>query len=254
MNLHTQIIGEGTPFIILHGFLGMGDNWRTLGNRFAEEGYQVHLVDQRNHGRSFHHDEFSYTVMAQDVRAYLEQQALDKVILLGHSMGGKTAMELATTHQDSIANLIVADIAPKEYPSHHQDILMALQRLDFSEIKTRGQADKALANDIKEWGVRQFLLKNIYWKEKGQLALRMNLDVLQDKVEEIGKALPLDRRFEGKTLFLKGAKSNYIEYMDELLIHKHFPLAQIQQIDDAGHWLHADQPDEFFHKVRLFLN
>lgn len=134
MQLHAQVFGEGTPFLILHGFLGMGDNWKTLGNRFADAGYQVHLIDQRNHGRSFHSDMFNYAVMADDIKHYCDENALSDCILLGHSMGGKTAMEVATRYPDLVSHLIVADIAPKSYPQHHQDILKGLSSLDFDAI------------------------------------------------------------------------------------------------------------------------
>ena len=162
MLLHSQILGQGTPFLILHGFLGMSDNWKTLGNRFAEEGYEMHLVDQRNHGRSFHSNEFSYSIMADDLKTYCEHHKLNEIILLGHSMGGKTAMQFAVQYPSKVSKLLVADIGPKAYPQHHQDILKGLSMLDFSEIKSRGEADKALSAYVKEKGVRQFLLKNLY--------------------------------------------------------------------------------------------
>lgn len=253
MVLHSQVLGEGTPFIILHGFLGMGDNWKTLGNRFSELGYQIHLVDQRNHGRSFHNENFSYAIMAQDLDKYINHHNLKNVILLGHSMGGKTAMEFATTFKDEVSKLIVADIAPKQYPSHHQDILKALQSLNFSEIKSRGAADKVLSEYIKEVGTRQFLLKNLYWIEKGKLGLRINLKVLSKKIDEIGKALALNKVYNGETLFVKGDRSGYIEDMDEILIHKHFPNSKIITVSNAGHWLHAENPDEFYQIVTNFL-
>ncbi|NND62528.1 MAG: alpha/beta fold hydrolase [Flavobacteriaceae bacterium] len=253
MILHSQIIGEGKPFIILHGFLGMGDNWKTLGKKFSELGYQVHLVDQRNHGRSFHHTDFSYEIMANDLNEYLIHHNLNEVVLLGHSMGGKTAMYFATTYPDKVKQLIVADIAPKEYPSHHQDILKALHSLDFAEINKRSEADEVLSVYIKEWGTRQFLLKNLYWKEKGLLDLRMNLEVLSEKIDEIGKALPQDKTYHGETLFLGGQNSNYIDSIDALSIPMHFPKAKIETVSEAGHWLHADNPTEFFEKVTNFL-
>ncbi len=253
MILHSQILGEGTPFIILHGFLGSGDNWKTLGNQFAEDGYQVHLVDQRNHGRSFHSDTFSYEVMATDLLKYLDHHAIDECILLGHSMGGKTAMEFAVNHPNMVSKLLVADIGPKAYPQHHQDILKALSSLDFKQIKSRGEADKVLSEYIKEIGTRQFLLKNLYWKEKGTLALRINLPVLSEKIIEVGKALEAASVFDKPTLFLKGERSGYIEVMDELLIHRHFPKAKIVSISEAGHWLHAENPSEFYQNVIKFL-
>ncbi len=251
--LHSQIFGEGRPFIILHGFLGMGDNWKSLAKEFADHGYQMHLVDQRNHGRSFHDDAFSYAIMAEDLRIYCAHHQLEKMILLGHSMGGKTAMEFATNYSELVHRLIIADIAPKAYPEHHQDILKALSSLDFSEIKTRGQAEAVLSAYIKEEGKRLFLLKNLYWKEKGQLGLRINLPVLIQKITEVGAALPTDRRYEGETLFLRGASSHYIEDLDELAIKNQFPKARHETIENAGHWLHADNPNKFLEITLNFL-
>ncbi|HAV54266.1 MAG TPA: alpha/beta hydrolase [Aequorivita sp.] len=253
MVLHSQILGSGKPFVILHGFLGMGDNWKTLGTRWADDGYEVHLLDQRNHGRSFHSDEFSYKTMAEDLKKYCDEHDLKEIILLGHSMGGKVAMQFAVTYPEKVSKLIVADIAPKAYPPHHQDILKALSALDFSTIKSRGEAEDILSEYIKEQGTRLFLLKNLYRKTKKELALRINLPVLSEKIEEVGVALPENTVFEGDTLFLGGEKSGYIEPMDELLIKKHFPKAEIGTISNAGHWLHAENPDEFYDNVMNFL-
>ncbi|HBL78733.1 MAG TPA: alpha/beta hydrolase [Aequorivita sp.] len=253
MVLHSQILGSGKPFVILHGFLGMGDNWKTLGTRWADDGYEVHLLDQRNHGRSFHSDEFSYKTMAEDLKKYCDEHDLKEIILLGHSMGGKVAMQFAVTYPEKVSKLIVADIAPKAYPPHHQDILKALSALDFSTIKSRGEAEDILSEYIKDQGTRLFLLKNLYRKTKKELALRINLPVLSEKIEEVGVALPENTVFEGDTLFLGGEKSGYMEPMDELLIKKHFPKAEIGTISNAGHWLHAENPDEFYDNVMNFL-
>lgn len=253
MILYSNILGEGSPFVILHGFLGMGDNWKTLGKQFTELGYQVHLVDQRNHGRSFHHQDFSYEVMAEDLLNYCDTHNLKEVVLLGHSMGGKTAMEFATRFRELVSKLIVADIAPKPYPSHHQEILKALRTLDFERIKSRGDANEALSRYIMEDGVRMFLLKNLYRAGQERYALRMNLDVLTQKIEEIGKGLPEDQHYDGPTLFIHGGNSGYLEPADDVLIKKHFPLAQIREIPGAGHWLHAEKPTQFFEIVRNFL-
>ena len=258
MILHSQIIGQGCPFVILHGFLGMGDNWKTLGNRFSKQGYQIHLIDQRNHGRSFHHKNFNYTVMVEDLKAYCDYYQLKKMVLLGHSMGGKTAMFFANTFPDCVEKLIVADISPKHYPPHHQYILKALSELDKklqnNEISSRKKADEVLSNYIDSYAIRQFLLKNLYWKEKGSLGLRINLSVLVKNIEEIGKSLPEHAFFSGETLFLKGAKSTYIEWNDESLIKKHFPKAVIKTIENAGHWLHAENPNQFYEEIMVFLS
>ncbi len=254
MILHSQILGSGTPFVILHGFLGMGDNWKTLGNRWAEAGYEVHLVDQRNHGRSFHSGEFSYEVMAEDLKRYCGEHGLSRIILLGHSMGGKVAMYFSVTYAPMVSKLIVADIGPKAYPQHHQDILKALSSLDFSKIQTRGDAEDTLSKYIKDTGTRLFLLKNLYRKNKNEFGLRINLPVLAENIGEVGVALPENTSFQGDVLFLSGEKSGYIEPGDEILIRRHFPHAVIKQVSNAGHWLHADNPEEFFERCESFLN
>src|SRR5690606_10618992 len=253
MKLHSQILGSGKPFVILHGFLGMGDNWKTLGNHWAEAGFEVHLLDQRNHGRSFHSDEFSYEEMAEDLKKYCQEYNLQNIILLGHSMGGKVAMQFAVTYPEMVSKLIVADIGPKAYPPHHQDILKALSMLDFSKIKSRGEAEDILSEYIKDEGTRLFLLKNLYRKNKDEFGLRVNLPILSEKIKEVGVALSKNTVFKNDTLFLGGEKSNYIEPMDEVLIIKHFPKAQIKTVSEAGHWLHAENPDEFYDNVKNFL-
>lgn len=258
--LHAQVIGEGKPFIILHGFLGMSDNWGTLGKQFSEEGYEMHLMDQRNHGRSFHSDEFNYDVMVEDLKYYLDAKKLDNIILLGHSMGGKTAMQFAVKYPSRVEKLIVADIGPRSYPQHHQIILNGLSSLEFANpetgkegISSRGEASKALSSYVKSAPIRQFLLKNLYWVSKGKLAFRMNLPVLIENVEEVGVALSIDAVFKGDTCFIYGGASDYILPEDELLIKRHFPTSQLKKIDEVGHWLHAEKPKEFFKIVIDFL-
>ncbi|TXD82278.1 alpha/beta fold hydrolase [Subsaximicrobium wynnwilliamsii] len=254
MALHSQILGEGKPFIILHGFLGMGDNWKTLGTKFSEVGYEVHLVDQRNHGRSFHDADFSYEVMAEDLKTYIDAHKLKEALLLGHSMGGKTAMLFATLYPELVSKLMVADISPRYYPVHHDAILDGLSQLDFDSIKSRGEADKKLKRYVPDVGTRLFLLKNLYWIKKGTLALRMNLEVLKEHVSEVGEALPMHANFDKPTLFLRGDKSEYVMPSDETIIKQHFPQAKIETIGNAGHWLHAENPDDFYDAVQDFLN
>lgn len=253
MILHSQILGTGKPFVILHGFLGMSDNWKTLGLRWSEAGYELHLLDQRNHGRSFHSDEFSYKVMSEDLHNYCEEHNLEEIILLGHSMGGKVAMQFAVDFPNMVSKLIIADISPKAYPSHHQDILKALSALDFSKIKSRGDAEDVLSEYIKDEGTRLFLLKNLYRNSDKEYALRINLPILSEKIEEVGVALAEGTVFNGDTLFLGGEKSGYIEPMDELIIKKHFPKATIKTVSNAGHWLHAENPDQFYSFSTAFL-
>ena len=255
MELHSSITGEGKPFVILHGFLGMGDNWKTMANKIAENGYEVHLVDQRNHGRSFHSSVFNYEALADDLKKYCDAHKLDKIILLGHSMGGKTAMFFSIRYPELLEKLIVADIGPKYYAPHHQQILKGLKALSENKEarKSRGAADDFLKEYIEDWGTRQFLLKNLYWQKDKTLALRVNLPVVSEQVEAIGEALPTQTVYEGDTLFLNGLKSDYILPEDDTLIKAHFPKAQIIGIENAGHWLHAENPDDFYKEVIHFI-
>jgi len=250
--LHSLIQGQGQPLLILHGFFGMGDNWKSLANKFAED-FEVHLIDQRNHGRSFHSDEFSYDIMVDDLLHYVHHYNLKNFYVLGHSMGGKTAMLFAVKNPDLVAKLLVADIAPKYYPQHHQFILEALHTVDFNDIKTRNEIDVIFKKIIPEVGIRQFLLKNVYRESNGRYAFRFNLESLTENIEEIGEELPSLMVFEGETLFLKGENSSYITFEDEFLIHAHFPNSRIKTVSKAGHWLHAENPIEFYNYVVEFL-
>lgn len=253
MILHSNIIGKGQPFVILHGFLGMSDNWNTMGNQFSEQGFQVHLIDQRNHGRSFHSDTFNYDVLVEDLKKYCDAHNLSNLVLLGHSMGGKAAMLFATEYPELVSKLIIADISPRFYPIHHDAILNGLSALDFDKIKSRGEADKVLSDYVSDFGTRQFLLKNLYWIEKGKLALRINLEVLKEEVAEIGEVLPSQASFEKDTLFLRGDRSEYIGVGDERIISNHFPKSEIITIANSGHWLHAENPEGFFEAVMQFV-
>jgi pimeloyl-ACP methyl ester carboxylesterase len=250
--LHATIKGEGIPVLILHGYFGMSDNWKTLGNQFSEH-YEVHLIDQRNHGRSFHEDTFNYEVLVEDLYSYIQEHQLAKVYLIGHSMGGKTAMLFAVTYPELVEKLIVVDISPRAYQPHHNAILAGLNSIDFSVDNSRGKVDKKLANLIPELGVRQFLLKNVYWKEKGQLAFRFNLASLTENNSEVGAALPAFTVFENQTLFLKGQNSDYITANEAATIAAHFINSKIIEIKNAGHWLHAENPAQFYEEVCSFL-
>lgn len=251
--LYSKIEGEGKPFLILHGFLGMSDNWKTLGSEFAAQGFQVHMLDLRNHGRSFHTDEFTYEAMANDVLEYCQQHDLTNIVLLGHSMGGKVAMLFACLYPEMVEKLIVADIGLKYYAPHHQTILQGLSAVDFSKKPSRSEVDEIVSQYVTDFGTRQFLLKSLYWKEQGQLAFRFNLAVFNEKVTNIGAALNENFYFEKATLFLRGSKSNYILDSDFDLIKKHFPLAKIETISNAGHWLHAENPADFYNSVIKFI-
>ncbi|WP_348797701.1 alpha/beta fold hydrolase [Flavobacterium adhaerens] len=251
--LYSKIEGSGKPLLIIHGFLGMSDNWKSLGAQFANDGFQVHLLDLRNHGRSFHSDEFNYKVLVQDVYDYCQAHKLTAVDVIGHSMGGKTAMLLATTFPDLVDRLVVADIGPKFYPPHHQDILAGLNAVDFSTKPSRNDVEEVLKVYISDFGTRQFLMKNLYWVEPGQLAFRFNLKVFNEKIESIGEALPANLVFDKPTLFIRGGNSNYILDGDFETIKSHFSDSAIATIPNVGHWLHAENPVIFYELVINFL-
>jgi pimeloyl-ACP methyl ester carboxylesterase len=251
--LYSKIEGEGNPFLILHGFLGMSDNWKTLGLEFSKLGYQVHMLDLRNHGRSFQSSEFNYELMAQDVKDYCDKNSLRNIILLGHSMGGKVAMDVACEWSNLVDKLIVADIGVKHYPPHHQTIIEGLLSIDFSLKPSRSEIDEKLSIYINDYGTRQFLLKSLYWKTPGQLDYRFNINNLSINIDEIGKELSKDKSFEKETLFLRGEKSNYILDEDVSQIKKHFPKMILNTVSNAGHWLHAENPKDFYDNVIKYL-
>lgn len=250
--LHSTIKGEGKPLLILHGYFGMSDNWKTLGNQFSED-YQVHLIDQRNHGRSFHSDAFNYQLLAEDLYNYIKHHQLENVHIIGHSMGGKTAMLFAVNYPDLVDKLIIVDISPKAYEPHHNAILAGLNAVDFSIQNSRKLVDEQLSKYIPELGVRQFLMKNVYWVAKGQLGFRFNLESLTNNNPEVGQPLPKNTVFNKETLFLKGDKSGYILSEEQMIIDNHFPKNQVVEIANAGHWLHAENPKDFYTAVCRFL-
>jgi pimeloyl-ACP methyl ester carboxylesterase len=252
--LYSKIEGSGKPLLILHGFLGMSDNWKTLGVQFASEGFEVHILDLRNHGRSFQSEEFSYELMVEDIVKYCNENHFEKINLIGHSMGGKTAMLLAARYPELVDKLIVADIGPKYYAPHHQDILAGLNAVDFTLKPSRNEVEGIVSNYISDFGTRQFLLKNLYWQEPGQLAFRFNLAVFNKKITEIGVSLPADLVFEKPTLFIRGGNSNYILDEDFEAIKVQFPNAIFETIPNAGHWLHAENPALFYQLSLSYLN
>ncbi|MGB0177821.1 MAG: alpha/beta fold hydrolase, partial [Owenweeksia sp.] len=213
----------------------------------------VHLLDMRNHGKSPHSDEFSYELMSDDLLEYMEEHHIDTALIIGHSMGGKVGMLFSVLNAERVKKLVVADIAPKPYEPHHQKIIGALQSLDLEEIGSRGEAEEAFGSQIEEPGTRQFLLKSLYWKEKGKLDWRFNVPVIAREIKKVGDALPSNAIFNGETLFIRGGESWYIQDDDEEMILEHFPKASVETIEGAGHWLHAEKPEEFYRTVSAFL-
>lgn len=251
--LYSRIEGTGKPLLIIHGFLGMSDNWKSFSSLYVAEGFQTHILDLRNHGKSFHSDDFSYDLMAQDVLEYCQGNNLEKIAIIGHSMGGKVAMLFATEHPEMVDKLVVADIGPKYYAPHHQDILAGLNAVDFSTKPSRTDVEEILYPYIPDFGTRQFLMKNLYWKEPGQLDFRFNLKVFNEKIDVVGTSLAENAMFEKPTLFIRGGNSKYILDSDLPEIKSHFPDFELVTIPNAGHWLHVENPKLFFEETSEFL-
>jgi pimeloyl-ACP methyl ester carboxylesterase len=252
MDLHYQSRGKGQVLIILHGLFGSSDNWQSLAKRFSDH-FRVISVDQRNHGRSFHDDQFNYEVMTEDLENLFHSLNLQEAILIGHSMGGKTAMKFALKNPAKVSQLIVVDIAPKHYPIHHDKIIDALCDLDLGKFQKREELDEQLAESIPNFAVRQFLLKNVLRDGNNRLKWRINLPAIKKNLEKVGQEIKGPGVFDKPALFIAGALSNYIDPEDESDIKNLFPKATFSYFKKAGHWIHADAPEAFFDLVTSFI-
>ncbi|MEZ0539867.1 alpha/beta fold hydrolase [Fibrella arboris] len=258
MKLYYREVGDpaATPLIIVHGIFGSSDNWLTISKTIAAQGYRVILPDQRNHGQSPRSDDFSYVDMAADMHELITDLKLDKPVLVGHSMGGKTMMQYVFTYPGTFSNLVIVDIAPKFYPVHHGEILRGLASIDLSGIRTRNEADAALTPYEPSPTVRQFLLKNLYREEvagASQFAWRLNLPVISREIHGVGEELTNPHPVTEPTLFIRGERSPYILDSDWPAILRLFPKAKLVTIADAGHWVQAEKPAEFVEALMGFL-
>lgn len=253
MQLHYKLMGSGDPLVILHGLFGMLDNWQSAGRMLSED-FRVYLVDQRNHGKSPHSPEHSYKLLSEDLLTFLDTHHLDKVHLLGHSMGGKTAMQFALDHPERVRRLIVVDMGVKRYDGNHDNIFNALFSLNLREVHRRSDAEKILHGSIPDPGTRQFVLKNLSRQPDGSYRWKFNLESLYANYES-GILAPVEgeRPFTGKTLFIRGEHSSYITDADRAGIKALFPDSAIVTLRGAGHWVHADKPEELVRTVQAFL-
>jgi len=257
VDLHYKQLGEGFPLIILHGMFGMLDNWLTLGKQFADR-YAVYLIDQRNHGKSPHIDEMDYFAMADDILQFMDTHRLPQAHIIGHSMGGKTAMQFAAEHAERVARLAIVDIAPKIYPAgEHDDVFAGFAAVDLAHITNRAQAEAAMATQVHSITTLQFLLKNLTRLPDGSYVWKCNYDVIYRHYADIlDNTLSPYTYCELPTLFLKGGNSRrYIELPQDIaLLTQYFPNSEIVTVPDAGHWIHAEQPEAFFRIVSQFLS
>ena len=251
MKLFFRELGQGPAFIILHGLMGSSDNWLTQAKILADQ-YHVYLVDQRNHGQSSHSDDFDYIVLANDIKDFIQQRAIKNPIILGHSMGGKAAMNFAISNPTLLDRLVVVDIAPKAYPVHHDSIVEGLKAIPIDTLQTRNQADEILSKFVPEPDVRQFLLKNLLRKPHGGFAWKINLKVIDEKLELISADIQFPGTYNGPTLFVRGADSHYVQDEDRQRIKDLFPNSTLITMD-TGHWVQAEKPQEFVEVVKNFL-
>jgi pimeloyl-ACP methyl ester carboxylesterase len=259
MELFFRREGAGVPVYILHGLFGCADNWSQISKRLSDCA-DVVVVDLRNHGRSPHSEEWDYHCMAEDVVELMDRLHHKQAIVVGHSMGGKVAMHLSLLHPNRMLGMMVVDIAPRYYTPHHQQVLDALWSVDFSKHKSRKDCEQVLENLIVDAGTRQFLLKNLFWETLSdgslQLAWKMNLPVITRHIEEVGQASPKPHSSEVEripVLFVRGAKSNYINSEDIIQIKEYYPNSKLETIEDAGHWVQAEQPEAFLACLKAFV-
>jgi pimeloyl-ACP methyl ester carboxylesterase len=249
--LFFRELGQGQPIVILHGIFGSSDNWLTQA-RILSEHYHVFSLDLRNHGQSPHDDQFDYPAMVSDLEAFIDSHQLHNPIVIGHSMGGKVAMNFALAHPEKLEKLIVVDIAPKPYNLEHYVIIEGLKAVPIQTLTSRQEADAALVPFVPESDVRQFLLKNLQRKPEGGFTWKINLPVIDKNLSNIGLDLHYPGIFDKPTLFIRGAKSKYVKDEDMTRIRQVFPNVTMETLD-TGHWVQAEKPKEFVALVMEWL-
>jgi pimeloyl-ACP methyl ester carboxylesterase len=254
MKLFYRHYGEGPPLVILHGLFGQSDNWVSVAMKLARD-FSVYIPDQRNHGQSPHGPVHTYQAMAEDLLEFMEELNLGKIMLLGHSMGGKTAMTFATEYPELVEKLVVVDISPRKYPERniHTQIITRMMTINLERSGTRTAVEEILLQSIPDPRIRMFIIKNLYYRTPGHLAWRLNLDAINQNLDQLFDGINTYRQFNGPTLFIRGGISDYILPEDEVLIRNIFPGAAIKTISGASHWVHADAPEEICKLLSDFL-
>jgi esterase len=252
MKLFCEKQGAGPALVMAHGIFGSHENLGAIA-RLLVDHFTLYRVDLRNHGRSPHSETMTYADMAADIVELMDDHKLGNAAVLGHSLGGKVMMELATTKPERVNHLIVGDIAPVQYPSHHDPILQGLQAINLTSLNSRTEADEQLAKFVDTPMTRQFLLKNLQRNDQGEYFWRLNLPVIAQSYDAMRQAVGEGKMFPGPTLFIRGELSKYIQDRNIEAIQQKFPLAKIATIARASHWLHAEQPQQFFELVKNFI-
>lgn len=253
MQLFFKEHGQGRAIVLLHGLFGSSDNWHYVAMQLSEQ-FRVFSLDLRNHGQSPHSDEMNYSLMANDVAEFLDSKEIETATVVGHSLGGKTAMQFALQFPKRTEKLIVEDMAPRAYASVYENFMVAMLALDLSKYQTRQQVEEALAPEIPDLTLRRFLLKNLGRNSDGKFFWKIYLDGIRKNAAQLRAPISSSKPFEKPTLFIRGEKSDYVRAEDEKGIHQLFPNAKIETIAGSGHWVHSEKPEEFMRAVREFLS
>ena len=251
MELFFRKIGAGQPLVVLHGVFGSSDNLYTVCKKIAEAGFEVYTLDARNHGQSPKTDVFNYDVMADDLNEFLEKHNIQNPIVMGHSMGGKTVMTFAQKYKN-YSKIIIIDIAPRYYPTHHDHILAGLAAIDIDKITSRKEAEDIFSNYVSDLGEKQFILKNLYRTDAGGFDWRINIPVIAREIYQIGDEIVLNNKIDKPTLLIRGSESSYVTDEDFALFKHSFVNARLVTIQGANHWVHATKPEEFVNEVVSF--
>ncbi len=257
MNLFYRKFGDegAQPLIILHGLFGLSDNWATFARRIAMEGFEVFVVDQRNHGQSPHSGVFNYLALTDDLFDFIDEHEIESPILLGHSMGGKVAMRFALENPEILKKLVVVDISMKAYPprKQHKQIIKAMRSVDLAQVKNRRQVEEQLVTLIPELRIRQFVLKNLHRNNKNQFEWRPYLDGIENNLDDLFDGIKIEQTFDKPSLFIKGGASDYILLEDFDKIRRNFPHAEIITIANTSHWVHVEAPERFYQLCSGFM-
>ena len=254
MKLFFRTYGQGPPIIILHGLFGLSDNWVTIGKKLASN-YTVYIPDLRNHGQSPHSPVFDFPSLEDDLLEFIETHELEKPVIIGHSLGGKTAMFFALHMPDHVGKLVVVDISLRKYPHNveHQTLIDAMLHVDMDAATSRSDVEKQLIPLVSSPKLRQFLMKSVYWRETNRLGWRLNVKAINESLHAIFEGVDISGTFPGPALFVRGGLSTYVSDDDIELIKKKFPAAVVRTIPMASHWVHADAPGEFYDILSEFL-
>ena len=252
--LNYKKYGTGRPIIILHGLFGMLDNWQTIAKMLVEYSYQIFLLDQRNHGRSPHTETHSYGDLAEDLHQFIEDKKIKQPLIIGHSMGAKTVMQYVLRYRKNVAAAVLVDMSPLENEPGHEEVFDALKAVPIESLKSRDEAQEHMSTFLKDRSVVLFLMKNLSRKKEGGFRWKMNLPVLLNDYQEILREISSDNPFEKPVMAIKGELSDYLTYDGELALFRLFPNLSIEEIEEAGHWVHADQPEALLHVLLDFMN